>query len=123
MPSSRITVDGTGQVYSGVIFRPLSPLWERVRVRGNSTLDIPFWVGSSGGIFRGLGASAHTVSDSLGAMDALTLLLQRLYTVKYIISYVRKATVCIEKVYTIYREGMGVYNFSQVCERKLDSLL
>ena len=70
MPSLLITVDGPGQVYSG-----------------NCQTMFPFSVGSSGGIFRGLGASAYTISDSLSALAAPTLLLQRLYTEKYIISY------------------------------------
>ena len=64
MSSSLLTADGSGQAYSEKFFS----------------------VGSSGGIFRGSGASAHTMPDSLGAINALTLLLQRLYTLKYIIS-------------------------------------
>ena len=64
MSSSLLTADGSGQAYSEKFFS----------------------VGSSGGIFRGSGASAHTMPDSLGAITALTLLLQRLYTLKYIIS-------------------------------------
>ena len=76
MPSLLITVDGPGQVYSG-----------------NCQTMFPFSVGSSGGIFRGLGASAHTVPDSLGALSTLTLLLQRLYTFEYIMS--EKANQCI----------------------------
>jgi hypothetical protein len=69
MPSSRLTVDGTGQVYSG-----------------NRQTNFPVSVGSSGGIFRGWGASAHTMPDSLGALTTPTLLLQRLYTLEYIMS-------------------------------------
>ena len=61
-----ITVDDTDQAYS---------------------LDkIGVSVSGSGGIFRASGTSAHTISDSLGASSSLTLLLQRLYTLEYIMS-------------------------------------
>jgi|GEM_PF-4569366 hypothetical protein len=83
MPSLLITVDGPGQVYSG-----------------NCQTMFPFSVGSSGGIFRGLGASAHTVPDSLGALSTLTLLLQRLYTSEYIIS--DQNNQCIMEIDTNY---------------------
>ena len=86
MPSSRITVDGTGQVYSE-LYSPLAPYGRESETRVKFPLLISIVsVGSSGGIFRGLGASAHTISDSLGALAALTLLLQRLYSVEYITS-------------------------------------
>ncbi len=75
MPPSLVTVDGSGQVYSG-----------------NYPKMFPVSVGSSGGIFRGFGASAHTGPDSLGAINTLTLLHQRLYTLEYIISDAVKST-------------------------------
>jgi hypothetical protein len=78
MSSSLLTADGSGQAYSEKFFS----------------------VGSSGGIFRGSGASAHTMPDSLGAITALTLLLQRLYTLKYIIS--DRINQRITKAGTIY---------------------
>ena len=78
MSSSLLTAYGSGQAYSEKIFS----------------------VGSSGGIFRGAGASAHTMPDSLGAIIALTLLLQRLYTLKYIIS--DRINQRITKAGTIY---------------------
>ena len=84
MPSSLITVDGTGQVYFEVC--PHSPVTKSRRQEHNYVS-----VGGSGGIFRVLGASAHTCSDSLGAFSTPTLLLQRLYTVKYIMSDIAKS--------------------------------
>jgi hypothetical protein len=78
MSSSLLTADGSGQAYSEKFFS----------------------VGSSGGIFRGSGASAQTMPDSLGAINALTLLLQRLYTLKYIIS--DRINQRITKAGTIY---------------------
>ena len=78
MSSSLLTADGSGQAYSEKFFS----------------------VGSSGGIFRGLGASAHTVPDSLGALSTLTLLLQRLYTSEYIIS--DQNNQCIMEIDTNY---------------------
>ena len=101
MPSSRLTVDGSGQVYSQV--STLSPCGrESERGVNPSLMCFPwtykenislFSVGSSGGIFRVLCASAHTWPDSLGALSTLTLLLQRLYTFEYIMS--EKANQCI----------------------------
>ena len=78
MSSSLLTADGSGQAYSEKFFS----------------------VGSSGVIFRVSGASAHTMPDSLGAINALTLLLQRLYTLKYIIS--DRINQRITKAGTIY---------------------
>jgi len=66
MPSSLITADGPAKSTQSLSVRTFG--WQ---LRG---------------IFRGLGASAHTMPDSLVAFNTHTLLLQRLYTSEYIIS-------------------------------------
>jgi hypothetical protein len=91
MPSSLLTVDGSGQVYFDFVRIP------RGERAGDRSI---FSVGSSGGIFRVLGASAHTIQTRWAPFSTLTLLLQRLYTVKYIIS--DRINQRITKAGTIY---------------------